>query len=130
MATKTEINEMRNAMRSATVGAKKQFKRVRVEHDGIEYEFVQPSLRDRKEIFDRCMDGEGNMNSVLLQIEAIINLTVIPDTDVRVFERGDKESLLEFPAGSFVDVFSEKAVNIMTGRDSSETAEGEDTKND
>lgn len=107
--------DLRNTLRSATVGSKKEFKRTQVEYAGHTFEFIQPTLRERKDIVNKCISDTGNIDPITLQVEAVINLTVIPDTTERVFDSADREDMYGRPTGSFIDVFAEKAVEILTG---------------
>lgn len=115
----TDTN-LRDALRAATVGSKKEFKRTQVEYAGNTFEFLQPALRDRKDLLKRVTDDEGNIDSVALMVEAVIALTVIPGTNERVYESADRESLMGFPSGSFVDEFATKALGILNGSDGEE----------
>jgi hypothetical protein len=110
--------DLRNKLRAKTVGAKKDFRRTEVEFDGLNYEFVQPTLRGRKTIIEKSRNADGDTDDVLLSIYAVIELTVIPGTEERIYEDTDLESMLNSPAGSFVDVFAGKAVSVMLGADS------------
>lgn len=126
MATDTSL---RDALRAATIGSKKEFKRTQVEHKGNTFEFVQPALRERKDLIKKVTDADGNIDSVALMVEAVIALTVVPDTEVRVYEAADRESMMGFPSGSFVDEFAGKALAILNGT-SEEDAGAEDAKKD
>lgn len=108
------MSDIRAKLRNKTIGGKKSFKRETVEFDGETYEFVQPSLRLRQEITSKARKGD-DIDQMQLMVEAIIGLTVIPGTDERIFEEGDKESMLEFPSGSFVEKFAEKSVQVLVG---------------
>lgn len=106
---------IRDQMRAATVGAPRTFKRTEVEYNGILFEFVQPSLRKRKEIVEKCTGEDGKVDSIGLMVESVIALTVVPGTDERVYDEADRAELVDMPSGSFVDEFAEKAVQVLTG---------------
>lgn len=109
------MTDIRAKLRNKTIGAKKVFRRETVEFDGDTFEFIQPTLGERKSIVSSVRDADGNVDEIALMVESVIALTVVPGTTERVFEDTDREGMLEMPSGSFVEKFAEKAVQVLVG---------------
>lgn len=103
----------RDAIREATVGSQPNFKSETVEYNGVEVEIRQPSYKDRKNLVNKCRDKDGNLDTLDFTVWAVIYNTFVPGTNDRVFEKGDYEKLVEFPAGGFLDQFGEKAAELL-----------------
>lgn len=108
-------NSVKANLIQATIGAKKEFKRTSLEYGDETFEFIQPSLKERKEIIKRVRGKDGNVDEIGLMVEAIIALTVVPGTNERVFDESHRDSMMDQPAGGFVDIFAEKALSMLTG---------------
>jgi len=107
---------MRDILRAKTVGAKKQFKSEIVEWDGEKFEIRQPSVGQRGKILQASKVQTGDvekMDFAKLQAVAVICCTYVPGTNEQVFEEADLDALMELPAGSFVDEFSQVALRLM-----------------
>ena len=104
---------IRDQIRSATVGSKPEFKKVETTHEGFDVENRQPSYKDRKELMKKCQDKEGNLDTLDFLVWSVIQNTFVAGTDERVFESGDYEKLIAFPAGGFIDVIGQEALNLL-----------------
>lgn len=111
---------LRDQLRSLTVGKAKQFQKKLVTIDGAEFEIRQPSVAQRSALLRAAGmvstdkdKKDGDMDFGLLQVLAVIKLTYVPGTNEHVFEAADKQSLLDQPANSFVDALSEVAMKLL-----------------
>jgi len=102
----------RDAIRSRTVGGKKNFKTEIVTVDGEEIEVRQLSVRDRLDVYNRSSKN-GVLDPLQFQIWAVIATCYVPGTKERLFEDTDYDSLIDQPTGSFVDQLSEAAINML-----------------
>lgn len=109
------MSDIRAKLRAKTIGAKKVFRRESVEFEGDAFEFIQPTLGERKSIVASVRNEDGEVDDIALMVESVIALTVVPGTTDRVFEDTDRESMLGMPSGSFVEKFAEKAVQVLVG---------------
>lgn len=108
---------LKDVLRKVTVGAAKKFKKVKFEYEGNTFEFRSLTVRERDEIREKATDGKGNIQGAVFQVWAIIYMTYVPDTDEKVFEEGDYESLMSQPAGGFVDALASEALKLLGGDD-------------
>lgn len=111
----------RDAIRKATIGAKKNFKSEVVEFSGVEVEIRQPSHKRRRELLKKARDKNGDVDPLDFLVWATIENVFVPGTDETVFEEGDYDQLIEQPTGGFLDVLGEKAIEIFN------PTEGEDS---
>lgn len=102
-------------LHAATIGAKKNFKRYSLEFEGTAVEFIQPNVKQRRDILNKCKDSKGEVDGVLLMVEAVIQLTVEPNTDNRVFDETHRDMILSQPSGGWFEKFAEKAMQAITG---------------
>lgn len=105
------------SIQAATIGAKKQFKRYSLEFDGNTVEFIQPTVKQRRDLLSKCKDTKGEVDGVLLMVEAVIALTVEPNTENRVFDDTSRDSIMSQPSGGWFEQFAEKAIQALTGSD-------------
>ena len=105
--------KLKDVLRKATVGSNKVFKKSVMDFDGNSVEFRSVTVRDRDNIRNKATDKDGNIQMAAFQIWAIIFMTYVPESDERVFEEADFESLMSQPAGSFVDKFAEEALKLL-----------------
>lgn len=109
-----EAPSLRDQIRSKTVGSKNQFKTERVDvGDGIEVAVKQPSVGERQELFERIRDENGNVDQLALLSWAVIKLTYVPDSQERVFDDTDYDTILEKPTGGWVDRLGEKVLEVL-----------------
>ena len=98
-------NSIRDKIRAATVGAEKTALSKIVEVGGQKIEVRQPTIKGREDLRLRSLvkDGDGTLDFVAYQIWCVILFSYVPDTNERVFEKTDYESLAGQISGSFVD---------------------------
>lgn len=106
---------LKDSIRKATVGAKKNFRTTELDFEGNKVMFKQLSQRERKELIGRCKDESGDIDGIELQIWSVIYMTRDPETGETVYTEDDYESLNEQPAGGFVEKFAEAAIALMSG---------------
>jgi hypothetical protein len=122
------MSELRDKIRAATLGAKKQFKRKLVKVGDAEIEVRQPSLKERGEIA-KLTQGKTPANEGELIAEGIIRLCYVPETNEPAFDRADKADIMEFPAGGMFDgliaavneMFLVKAEDVQKNSESLQT---------
>jgi hypothetical protein len=102
----------RDALRSKTVGAKKNFRTQIVTVDGEPVEVRQLSVRDRLDVYNRSTKN-GQLDPLQFQIWSVIATCYVPETNEKLFEDADYDSLMDQPTGGFVDTLSEAAVNML-----------------
>lgn len=122
---------IRDLIRAKTVGAKKTFREERLAlEDGLEVIVRTPTVRERSEIMRRAgvtANQNGRVEDIAsLQVWAVIYCTYTPNGE-RVFEDADAATLMEMPAGSFVDEISETAINLMNVKAEAEAKNSEKT---
>lgn len=97
-------DEERDAIRTALFSGAPQFRSEVVKINGVEVEVRQPSIRVRRELFNKCTDAQGNIDANEFLVWSIIKNTYKPGTRAtRVFEEGDYEQLMNQPTGGWVD---------------------------
>lgn len=101
-----------DAIRAATIGAKKQFKTKICKIGGEEVELRQPSLKLRQMIFNKSkVDGEVDLFEFTLY--GVIFSAFIPGTQDRVFTEADYDTLKEMPTGDWMDELGAAVVELM-----------------
>lgn len=123
-----EEMSLRDQIRSKTLGAKREFASELVETEDMTFEVRQPTVGERGRIYQKALpdkmsqsDSEEGMAKELmsrvdfsqLQIWAVIKCTYVPDTDEKVFESSDFESLSNLPAGTFLDDLATAAMKLL-----------------
>ena len=111
---------VRDAIRKATLGTTAKFKSEKVKFNGVEVEIRQPSVKGRKELFHRCMDEAGRVDTMEFLTWGVIYNTYVPGTDELVFEDSDYDALVSRPSGGFLDKFGEVAARLMNEEEDSE----------
>lgn len=109
------MSDLRKKLLTKTVGAKKQFKRISFEYEGDVFEFLEPTIAERREIMKKVKDKDGNFDDVEFMVQAIILTCVEPNSNDKLFDQTHVESMLSQPAGSFVTDFGMKAVEVLMG---------------
>lgn len=104
---------VRDQIRAATLGEKSEFRSEVVKYNGVEVEVRQPSVKARKELFKRCMDEAGRVDTMEFLTWSVIYNTYVPNSNELVFEDTDYDAMVEKPAGGFMDQFGEVAARVM-----------------
>ena len=98
---------LRDHLRAMTVGRPCDFGGVIVEIEGQKFEVRKPSLRERDQIIKESgmqgAKGKHDVDTSMLQVTCVIALTYVPGTDEKVFELADMDTLLNQPAGGWID---------------------------
>ena len=103
---------VRDNIRKATVGKATNFRKEVVEYNGEKVELRQPSIKVRNELFKRSSKNDTFDMSDFL-VWSTIYSAYVPNTNERVFEETDYDTLIEMPTGSFVDEFADKIAELM-----------------
>ena len=109
------MSTLRDKLRAKTIGAKKQFKRASMEYEGETFEFLEPTIAERRDIMKKVRNKNGDFDDISFMIQAIILTCVEPNTENKVFDETCVESMLSQPAGSFVSDFGAKAIEVLMG---------------
>jgi len=132
------MSDLRNTIRSNTIGKKSKFASKLVDVGEDKVEVRQPSVKTRSILMKKSRGvksskievGEVSAEDVLqsidygkMQVLAVIYCTFVPDTEERIFTESDYEALINQPAGGFVDDISTVAMDLMN------TKPEEDAKN-
>lgn len=110
----------RDALRSATLGQKSQFRSKIVEYNGVEFEVRQPDLRSRQYILKNAKDKNGDFDIVSFMVHSVITCTYIPGTQDRVFDESDLEAFLAQNTGGFVEVLGNEVSSLMNVEEENE----------
>lgn len=108
----------RDKLRALTVGAAKKFREKTVEFGGEKFVVREPSLAESKAIRSKAVQVSAKGQDVKIDdveflVQAIIQL-VHDEDGVKVFEAGDHEALMGQPAGGFVQVLGQAAVEMFS----------------
>jgi len=109
---------LKDDIRKLTVGSKTEYKTTEITFEGQKVMFKQPSLRQRKDLIEKSVVNK-EIDGVAMQVWAVIFLTHDSEGN-RVFDEADYDSLMNKPAGSFVDTFSEHALKLLGNPDEEE----------
>lgn len=113
---------LRDDLRKLTVGSKSEYRTIEMDYQGQTVVFRQASLKDRKNILNKSVENK-EVDGVALQVWAIIYLTYDTEGN-RIFDESDVDALMEKPAGSFVDTFSEQALKLLGNMEEGEAEQG------
>ncbi len=102
----SDLNQVRGRIFS---GGIKLLKRELVDFLGEPIEIRQPTI-DQVNRLANLKDSENPL------VHVLVEFCYIPGTDIKVFTSGDKDSILNLPAGEWVTKINE-AINKMTGVD-------------
>lgn len=98
----------------------------RVKEDGSPamVEVREPGIKLRGALYKAAgvtADAES-FDMAQLQVEAVVALTFVPDTNIKVFDEKDKPQLLAQPSGGFVDDLFEVIQPLMNAAKEEEVA--------
>lgn len=106
----------RAALRKATLGTKKNFRKKIVEFNDEKFEIRQPSIRNRGELRKKCstISETGGIEFDMFEflVWVVIQNTYVPGTNERVFSEEDYDALVDNPTGGFMDEFAEIATDL------------------
>lgn len=116
----------KDALRTLTLGSNKKFQRKQVTIEGQTFEVRQPSLKERGDFRKKAMKissddegkGQADFDIFEFQINAVINLTLVPGTDEKVFEESDRQAFESSPAGGWFDQLASVATELCNVSDS------------
>lgn len=108
---------VRDQIRAATLGQKTQFKSKKFDYNGIEVEFRQPNLKDRKLLLKKSRDNKGELDMIEFIVWSVISNTYAPGTSEKVFDASDYDAMMEQGTGSFVDQFGNEIAELMNVED-------------
>lgn len=126
------MSELKNKLRSLTVGATKIFGEEIVEYQGEKFKIKQPSVMQRAMIFQAAKLASGDtekMDLAKLQIYATICCTYTVDDEL-IFTQEDYVSLENQPCGGFVDTFAPIALRLMNTEAEEKAKNSEKTTKD
>lgn len=108
----------RDKIRNATMGKTPEFKNVIKKYNGVDVEFRQPTIRSRNTLNTICSkvnkeDGTVTVDVFEFLVWAVIQNTFVPGTNEKVYEASDYDSLVENPAGGFMDEFGAIAAELV-----------------
>ena len=96
--------ELRDVIRSATVGSKKQFRKKTVKIEHIEIEVRQLTLEESDNNVMEAIDmTTQKVDALKLKLKSVIASCYVPGTNERVFEDTDYDSLKSTAYGGYVD---------------------------
>lgn len=105
------MTKLKDTIRSLTVGKAAQYKTVEIDYEGSKVVFKQPSQKVRRDIFEKSTNGD-KADLVALQVWTVIYLTYDADGN-KVFDDSDFDSIMNQPSGGFVELFAEKALELL-----------------
>jgi hypothetical protein len=126
----------KDKLRALTLGSSKKFERKLVEIDGEFFEVRQPTLKERGLFRKKAMKISQNENGesvtdfdiFAFQIEAVLTLTLVPDSDEKVFEETDREAFESCPCGGWFDKLAAVASELCNVKDAEIKKDGTATK--
>lgn len=105
----------RDLIRKATLGKPNTRASSTMDLNGVDVEIRQPTVGQRSRILTAA--GGGTTGEIKdfskLQIAAIMSCCYVPGTQEHVFEKADEKSLMDQPAGGWVDELAAEAVRLM-----------------
>lgn len=108
---------VRDRIRSATVGKSEQFKSKTFTYNGVDVEFRQPCLKDRQLLINKARNKDGEFDFIEFLIWSVISNTYVPETNEKVYDESDYDSMVAKPSGSFVDKFGSEIAELMNVED-------------
>lgn len=108
---------VRDQIRAATLGAKTQFKKKTFDFHGIEVEFRQPNLKERKTLINKAKDSKGEFDLTEFLVWSVITNTYVPESNEKVFSAEDYDAMMEQSGGSFVEKFGNEIAELMNAED-------------
>lgn len=117
----------KTALRAATLGTKKDFRKSIVPINGVDFEVRQLSVKGRRDLLEKAYNSEtSKLDTQEYLVWSVIKTTFVPGTDELVYSDADYESLVAEPTGSFVDKLGEassKLLNVEEGKDTPASSE-------
>lgn len=115
----------RDELRALTLGSNSKFERKEVEINGAKFEVRQPTLKERGLFRSKAMKisaddsgkGQADFDIFEFQIQAVLGLTLVPGTDIKVFDEKDRESFESSPAGGWFDTLASVATELCNVSD-------------
>ena len=104
---------LRDQIRGVTVGAAVKFKSKTLNYKGFDVEFRQPTVKARRDLFDKSANDKGGVDILDFLVWGVIFNTYVPDTDELVFEDSDYASLVSKPTGGFMDLFGAEVSALL-----------------
>jgi len=104
-------------IRAVTLGAKTQFKKKVFNYNGVDVEFRQPNLKERKVLLNKAKDAKGDFDLTEFLVWSVITNTYVPGTNQKVFTPEDYDAMMEQNGGSFVEVFGNEIAALMSAED-------------
>lgn len=126
------MSDLKNKLRSLTVGAAKIFGEEIVEYQGEQFKIRQPSVAQRAQIMQQAKIATGDVEKfdlAKMQVWATICCTYTMENDP-VFTQEDYASLENQPCGSFVDTFAPVALRLMNVEAEEKAKNSESTRKD
>ena len=106
----------RDKLRKITLGVDPTFKKEIITYNGQEFEIRQPSIKARAELRQKCIKGTGeNLDVDIFEflVWSVIQNTYVPNSDEKVFDDEDYDTLVSNPTGGFMDTFAETAAKMV-----------------
>ena len=115
----TDIKELRNQMRSATLGSA-VFKKEVIEFNDFEFEVRELSAGAKEKVRKLAgikIDKDGNieLDQSRYTANAIVASVFIPGTDQKVFDVTDIEAICNAPESGFYGVLGKAVMKMVNG---------------
>lgn len=125
------MSDLKDKIRSITIGKTSHFAKEIMEIDGVEIEVRQPSVKTRSILMKKSRDTSGSniegsdvsaediLQSIdygKMQVLSVIYCTFVPGTNENIFDESDYKALINQPAGGFVDDISTVAMDLMNAK--------------
>ncbi|KKM97334.1 hypothetical protein LCGC14_1169220 [marine sediment metagenome] len=109
-----QTKELRDKIRSKTVGSANIFKSKLINHDGVDIEIKEPSVETWGLILEKARGSDDTtIKFQKYMIWTVVYCCFVPGTDVLIFEDTDYESLSKKPKDSFVSDFHDMAQKLL-----------------
>lgn len=126
------MSDIKDKLRSLTVGSAKIFGEEIVEYQGEQFKIRQPSVAQRAQIMQAAKIATGDAEKIDLakmQVWATICCTYTMENE-SVFTFEDYDSLENQPCGGFVDEFAPIALKLMNVEAEDKAKNSEKTRKD
>jgi len=102
------------AIRKATLGAKRELKSELVEVEDFDIEVRQLTFGQRSEVNSKVLDGEGNFDNGKYALNMLVACCFDAKSGKQIYEDTDIEALSNMPDSGFVDVLARTAMRMNT----------------